>query len=303
VDEAIRADLANTELLATFLQLAFTVMPGLSRMDVRDVAREVAARIGDEVDYQVEAANQQEFADLYRGHPFLRVPEVVPELSTGRVLTMELSDGIRYAKALAAEQSLRDRWGEAIYRFFSANLVLHGLFNADPHPGNYLFHPDGTVTFLDFGCVKRFTQQQVLRMEELVAATVAQDAERLIRAAAAAGFIDPKDPPAAEALLATMVDSRADLISPTPYTYTPESSAEALRHMLSPRGPHGAVVRKLSGAGDYIFISRVDTGMTAVLGGLRATGPWWPIRQEYSNGAPPATPYGELDLAHREERA
>ncbi len=299
VAEAIRADLANTELLATFFQLVFTVMPGMSRMDVRDIAREVAERIGEEVDYRAEAANQQEFADLYRGHPFLRVPEIVPELSTRRVLTMELSDGVRYAKALTAEQSLRDAWGEAIYRFFSANLVLHGLFNADPHPGNYLFHPDGGVTFLDFGCVKRFTRQQVERMEEVVAATVARDAELLTRAAVTAGFFDPKDPPAAEALLAMMVDSRPDLICVQPYTYTPESSAEALRNMLSPRGSHGAVVRKLSGAADYIFISRVDTGMTAVLGGLRATGPWWAIRQEYSCGAPPATRYGELDLAHR----
>lgn len=300
VEEAIRADLANTELLATFFQLVFTVMPGLTRMDVRDIASEVAERIGEEVDYRAEAANQQEFADLYRGHPFLRVPEIVPELSTQRVLTMERSDGVRYAKALTAEQSLRDAWGEAIYRFFSANLVLHGLFNADPHPGNYLFHPDGGVTFLDFGCVKRFTRQQVARMEEVVHATVAQDAERLLRAAVAAGFISPKDPPAAEALLATMVDYRADLIAPQPYTYTPESSAEALRSMLSPRGPHGLVIRKLSGASDYIFITRVDTGMTAVLGGLRATGPWWPIRQEYSCGAPPATHYGEMDAAYRQ---
>lgn len=302
VEEAIRADLANTELLATFFQLVFTVMPGLSRMDVRDIAREVADRIGEEVDYRAEAANQQEFAELYRGHPFLRVPEVLPELSTRRVLTMELCDGIRYAKALTAEQSLRDRWGEAIYRFFSANLVLHGLFNADPHPGNYLFHPDGAVTFVDFGCVKRFTREQVTHMDELVHATVARDAQRVLSAAFAASFVDPTDPPSAEALLAMMVDSRRDLLSPEPYTYTPESSAEALRAMLSPRGPHGAVVRKLSGGSDYIFISRVDSGMTAVLGGLRATGPWWAIREEYSSGAPPATPYGELDLAYRTAR-
>jgi predicted unusual protein kinase regulating ubiquinone biosynthesis (AarF/ABC1/UbiB family) len=299
VEEAIRTDLANTELLATFLQMLFTVMPGLSRMDVRAVAREVADRMGEEIDYRAEANNQQEFADLYRGHPFIRVPEVVPEFSTRRVLTAELSDGIRYAKALTAEQSLRDAWGEAVYRFFSANLVLHGLFNADPHPGNYLFHPDGKVTFLDFGCVKRFTAQQVVNMDELVHAIVSQDADRLYSATSAAGFIDPKDPPSAAALLAVMVDYRADLISPQPYTYTPENCAQALRACMSPRGPHGATIRKMSGAGEYVFITRVDTGMTAVLGGLHATGPWWAIRQEYSDGAPPATRYGELDLGYR----
>jgi predicted unusual protein kinase regulating ubiquinone biosynthesis (AarF/ABC1/UbiB family) len=299
VEDAIRADLKNTELLATFLQLVLTVAPGLFRMDVRAMAREVSDRIGEEVDYRVEAANQQEFADAYRGHPFIRVPEVLPELSSRRVLTMELSEGVRYAKALTAEQSLRDRWGEAIYRFLSANLVLRGLFNADPHPGNYLFHPDGSVTFLDFGCVKRFTPTQVGKMEELVHAIIAQDGERLVRAWVAAGFVDPADPPGADALLAAMTAYRPEFVSPQPFTYTPESAAEVLRLTFSPSGPHGAVIRKLGGDADYVFITRIDTGLTAVLGGLHATGPWVAIRQEYSFGAPPATAYGELDLAHR----
>src|SRR3546814_2829857 len=87
--------------------LLFTVVPGLARMDVRAMAAEVAARIGEEIDYRAEAANQEEFADLYRAHPFIRIPEIVPELSTQRVLTMDLSDGIRYAKVVSAEQPLR----------------------------------------------------------------------------------------------------------------------------------------------------------------------------------------------------
>src|SRR5438034_2203745 len=49
-----------------------------------------------------------------------------------------------------ADQELRDRWGEAINRFFFGSIARFGMFNADPHPGNYLFHDDGTVTFLDF---------------------------------------------------------------------------------------------------------------------------------------------------------
>src|SRR5882757_4468318 len=161
VDRAIRADLANTELLATFLQMLVTVAPGLARMDVRAMARELSERIGEEVDYRIEATNQQDFAELHRGHPFIRIPEVISEFSGRRVLTMELIDGMRYAAALSADQSLRDQWGEAIYRFVWGNTILRGLFNADPHPGNYLFHPDGTVTFLDFGCVKRFTTKHV----------------------------------------------------------------------------------------------------------------------------------------------
>jgi predicted unusual protein kinase regulating ubiquinone biosynthesis (AarF/ABC1/UbiB family) len=73
------------------------------------LGREIAARIGEEIDYHVEAANQQRFADAGGDHPFIRVPEIVPELSTRRVLTMEFVDGMGYAQAARAEQSLRDR--------------------------------------------------------------------------------------------------------------------------------------------------------------------------------------------------
>lgn len=224
VEEAIRADLANTELLATFFQLIFSVAPGLLRMDVKAMAAEVADRIGEEVDYRIEAANQLRFADAHRGHPFIRIPEVVPELSTRRVLTMELVEGLRYAKAITAERSLRDRWGEAIFRFLLGNLALRGLFNTDPHPGNYLFHPDGTVTFLDFGCVKRFTPTQVHNMDELVQASIEQDARRFMQAATVAGFVDPSDPPDADAFLAAFTGSSPGLFAAQPFTYTPSPS-------------------------------------------------------------------------------
>jgi predicted unusual protein kinase regulating ubiquinone biosynthesis (AarF/ABC1/UbiB family) len=124
VDQAIRADLDNTELLATFLQLVGAIVPGSNRVDVRAVAREVAARIGEEIDYRIEAAYQTDFANAYRDHPFIRIPEVVPQLSTRRVLTMDLVDGMRWSQAVAADQQLRDKWGEVIYRSASGQLPV-----------------------------------------------------------------------------------------------------------------------------------------------------------------------------------
>src|SRR5256714_948981 len=89
VADAIRDDLANTELLFTFVKIVKGVVPQYRNFDVRAVADEIAERIGEEVDYGTELANQSEFAEHYRGHPFARVPEVFPELSSDRVLTME----------------------------------------------------------------------------------------------------------------------------------------------------------------------------------------------------------------------
>jgi ABC1 atypical kinase-like domain len=64
-------------------------------------------------------------------------------------------------EALASGQALRDSWAEAIYRFVYATNLRFCLYNADPHPGKYLFHDDGSVSFLDFGCVKRLQREQV----------------------------------------------------------------------------------------------------------------------------------------------
>jgi predicted unusual protein kinase regulating ubiquinone biosynthesis (AarF/ABC1/UbiB family) len=299
VERAIRADLRNTELLGTFFALLRGMMPDLGRVDMRAMAREVSDRIGEEIDYRVEAANQRAFADHYRGHPFIRIPEIVDELSTKRVLTMELVEGVRYAEALEADVELRDRWGEAIYRFVIGSLRTLGLFNADPHPGNYLFHPDGTVTFLDFGCVKRFTEDQLRHMISMVQATIDQDADRLHAAMIRARFFDPRDSPSPAEALDWFSDNLRALIAEPPFTYDPEFAAEVVRREFSPAGPHGEVVRKLTTDSDYLFTSRIDTGMTAVLGGLRSTGPWNAIREEWDCAGPPASHYGELELAFR----
>ncbi len=136
VADAIRADLKNTELLATFLSL---IAGGLSTrrlsLDLRGAAREMSVRITEELDYRLEAANQAEFAEHYRGHPFIHVPEVVGELCTDRVLTQELVRGRSWSDALTAGQELRDQWAEAIYRFVYGSYRRLHMFNADPHPG------------------------------------------------------------------------------------------------------------------------------------------------------------------------
>jgi predicted unusual protein kinase regulating ubiquinone biosynthesis (AarF/ABC1/UbiB family) len=302
VEQAIRADLANTELLATFLRLLVGVVPNMGRSDVRAMAREISDRIGEEIDYRVEAANQQEFADAYRGHPFIRIPEVLPELSTRRVLTMDFADGLRYAKAVRAEQELKDRWAEVVFRFTVDTVHGLGLVNTDAHPGNYLFHPDGTVTFLDFGCVKRLTPDQVRTVVGLVRLIAEQDAEGLHQWLLEAGWIKADDGITPAELLGWWSDGYRYLLPPQPLTITPQVVATMLRDRFSHTGPSGRVPRKLNLPADFIMPGRMDSGMYAVLGGLHATGPWNAIREEYHSAGPPATVYGELDAAFRAAR-
>ena len=295
VAQAIKADLQNTELLATFLQIAKGLSPSLIRMDAKAVAAEVSARIGDEIDYLIEAANQTTFADIYRGHPFIRIPEVVPELTTTRVLTMDLVEGRRFSEAVTADADLRNRWGENIFRFMIGTLRRRGLFNADPHPGNFLFHEDGGVTFLDFGCVKRFTLENMRHVKAMMNTAIDGDADEFVRAIDDCGFTSSGDISAADRLM--WFRSGFEMYTePQPFTFTTASAVRAAAR-FNPFGEHGTVIRATLVPKDYTLLTRIDVGMAALLTQLGCTGPWEAIRREWDRKGPPATAIGERDQA------
>jgi len=297
VDQAIRSDLANTEALAMVVKMALTMLPGfVPNLDVRSVVAEIAERVGEELDYRTEAANQQEFEAIYRDHPFIHIPHVFDELSSARVLTMEMVDGRRWEAALESPKQLRDRWGEVINRFVWASLERHGLFNADPHPGNYLFHEDGTVTFLDFGCVKRFTEEQRRKFNALPEAVIAGDAAALHRGFVALGFLPAADRKVDEQrLLEWYRLAYEPMLAPQPYTYTKRFAADLVAAHYDPAGPWSDVIRRFDVPKDLVFLNRIVLGLESVLGALEATADWCAIDEEIRTGAPPATDLGLQD--------
>ncbi len=151
IAETMAADLDNVALLRRMLKIT------APNQDVDGLVAELRERVLEELDYRREARNQRLLADYYDGHPTIHVPRVIDELSTRRVVTSELSDGARFAELATWSQEERNLAGETIYRFVFRSLYEVHAFNGDPHPGNYLFHGGGRVTFLDFGLVKHFT--------------------------------------------------------------------------------------------------------------------------------------------------
>lgn len=277
VADAIRDDLANTELLFTFMKIAKGIIPQYRNFDVRAIADEIAERFSEELDYGTELANQTEFAEHYRGHPFIRVPEVFPELSTGRVLTMQMVHGRRWGEIGDAEQALRDRWGEVIYRFFFGTIARFGMFNADPHPGNYLFHDDGTVTFLDFGCVKRLSPEVQRGLWEQAVAAVENDSERLVRAFIEQGFARAADPPPGDKALVWMRQNFAPIHQPQPFTFSPGFAAELVGQMAD---MDKDVMRRVTVPKDFVFSNRIFFGLYSILGELHASADWRAIFDE-----------------------
>ncbi len=120
---------------------------------------------------------------------------MLPDLSTARVLTTELVSGSTWEELLTWDQHERDLAGECLFRFVFRSLYGMHEFNGDPHPGNYLFHGDGRVTFLDFGLVKHFTDTEIATFVAMVrAAAYDHDATAFRRVLERAGMLRPGAP-------------------------------------------------------------------------------------------------------------
>jgi predicted unusual protein kinase regulating ubiquinone biosynthesis (AarF/ABC1/UbiB family) len=303
VADAIVADLKNTELLATFLNLVIGGMsPRKLSFDLRGAAREMSVRIAEELDYRLEAANQAEFAAHYRGHPFIHVPEVIGELCTDRVLTQELARGLSFSDALTAEQELRDQWAEAIWRFTYGTYKRIYMFNADPHPGNYMFHEDGSVSFLDYGCVKRFRREQVEMMDAIVRACLRNDVLGTWRACVEAGFWRSSDPVSPEEVFAYWHDDWALLWAEQRFVVTPEYVARRIERRCSPTGPSANALRHITASPEYTVMSRIEVGVESVIAQLHGGNNWGAIAAEDLEKAPPLTEMGKRSRAFFGER-
>src|SRR4029077_1613286 len=116
IARSITSDVRNVGLLRRIAGAAF---PGL---DTTSLIEELAERLKEEVDYNLEAGNQEIFARYYEGHPFIHVPEVWREVSTERVLTSELLAGSRFDELQRWDQRERDMAAETIYRFVFRSL-------------------------------------------------------------------------------------------------------------------------------------------------------------------------------------
>ncbi|HEY5193240.1 MAG TPA: AarF/ABC1/UbiB kinase family protein [Solirubrobacteraceae bacterium] len=302
VADAIEADLKNSELLATFFGLLFGLSARKASFDLRGMARELGVRITEELDYRLEADNQAEFADVYRGHPFIYVPEVIGELCTDRVLTQELVHGKSWSEALTCEQDLRNSWAEAIYRFVFGTNLRFCMFNADPHPGNYLFHDDGSVSFLDFGCVKRLRREQVDVMIAVGRACMRGDVLGTWRACVEGEFCRSTDPVTPEEVYAFWRESWELFWAEQPFTVTPECAARWIEQKYSPTGRSANAFRYFTASPEYAAMGRIELSTESLIAELHATNYWGSMADEFFEGAAPLTALGKLDHAFFEDR-
>jgi predicted unusual protein kinase regulating ubiquinone biosynthesis (AarF/ABC1/UbiB family) len=296
IAETMAADLDNVALLRRMLKIT------APKQDVDALVAELRERVLEELDYRREAVNQQLLADYYAGHPTIHVPSVLPELSTRRIVTSELSDGVRFAELANWSQEERDLAGETIYRFVFRSLYEVHAFNGDPHPGNYLFHGHGRVTFLDFGLVKHFSDRDLDPLMQMARKLCVDDDPEAFRASLEnAGFLVPDAPLSTDVIVDHLAVFYELIRRSQRLTVTSDYASRVVRRFFDVRSP---VAQYASVPRSYIILQRINLGLFALLGDLQATANWraiaeeiWPFLQ-----APPSTPMGVAEARWRAER-
>ena len=203
--------------------------------------------------------------------------------------------GTRHEKDLAAE---------AIFRFVFRSLYRFHAFNGDPHPGNYLFRPGGQVTFLDFGLVKHFDAQAMATFQSMIRCAVLEPDHARFRAAVESRRPAPPrragqhggGRPVLRALLRGRAGrharSRGRRSTPRPRCARPSTATRPIAQYATVPA-------------DFVIIQRINLGLYAILGQLRATADYRKVAEELwpMVDGPPSTPMGEAEAAWLAARA
>jgi predicted unusual protein kinase regulating ubiquinone biosynthesis (AarF/ABC1/UbiB family) len=296
VAEALESDLKNAGML---VHLARALAPGL---DAKEVVKELRERVLEELDYEYEAQNQRSFSRAYRDHPFIFVPDVITRLSRRRVLVTEFVEGIGFDDVKELGQEERSRFGEIIFRGSFGSVYHLQHFNADPHPGNYLLMPDGRVAFLDFGMTKKLDREQIELEQRAVDAAARDDAEGLRDALHDLGFIKKPSKLDAVHLMNHVKSIGGWYMEDREIEIDPPLVMRMIESTHDPRSEYFDLMRRESIPADELMGRRMETGVVAVLGQLRAKRNWFRIMSEWVYAAEPATDLGRQEWEYFEER-
>lgn len=229
---------------------------------------EMTARLHEELDYCMEADNIRLLGEFHRRHPFVRIPKVVGERSSKRVLTMSYEGGDTLARAREYPREVRDLIGARLMQLVFSQIFSLGTLHSDPNPANFAFAPDGTITLYDFGSVKRFTPEEVAAARDIVVGGFEEDYEMVERGMAGIGARDPEEPPPEtwiyktwRDMLIPVFDSNApfDFGSSTLHRHMMKRLPEFVEHIRHFRLPGGLMLVQRTMVGLYGNLRSLDT--------------------------------------------
>jgi predicted unusual protein kinase regulating ubiquinone biosynthesis (AarF/ABC1/UbiB family) len=291
IADAIARELRNIGLVRPVVK---HLAPG---SDATALLTEVRERIGDELDYEIEARQQRRLARLFRGRPHVRVPCVHTDLSTSRVLVTEYVDGLALDEIAQLDEAERDRIGEIVFRFYFGLLWREGIVAGDPHPDNCLLCPDGRVCLLDFALLRALEPEYLNGEREIMRAIVAVDPDAVRSALADLGYLGKGQSYDPVALLEHLATAGEWLLMEGFRRIDPGYVRRTLELGYPPHSPWFSLLRRMRLPPPTLLLRRMELQMLFLLGELRAGGDWAAIAAEHWAGQPPSTPLGREDAA------
>jgi predicted unusual protein kinase regulating ubiquinone biosynthesis (AarF/ABC1/UbiB family) len=234
-------------------------------IDMREMSKEIGARVREELDYGREARHAALYRDILANCEDVRVPAVRPELSTGRLLTMQWLDGRKLLDFKGAEESVRNKIAAAIFKAWWIPFSRFGVIHGDAHLGNYaVFAKEagiGGINLFDYGCIRIFTSRFVGGVVDLYEGLLHNDFDRTAHAYKTWGFRGLTKELAetlniwARFVYAPLLDDRvrsvADGVSPARYG---RKEAFAVHQALKNKGP--VLVPR-----EFVFMDRAAIGL------------------------------------------
>ncbi len=268
MSSAVEADLRQ-------LKLIFAIYHRYDRtIDTRQVHAEIAARLREELDYELEARHMRLYIDMLKRVAGVHVPEVMPELSTRRLLTMAWLDGERLLAFEEAAMEVRNAIATNMFHAWYVPFYNYGVIHGDPHLGNYSARPDHGINLLDFGCIRVFQAKFVRGVIDLYHAISNDDRALAVHAYETWGFGD----------LSNEVIDTLNMWANFVYAPLLEDRQRRIQEFEA-GGVYGREVaekvhkklRELGGVtppGEFVFMDRAAIGLGGVFMHLRAEVNW-----------------------------
>lgn len=208
MQDIVSTDLRSLKTIAGWLKL---YKPIRRHANVDALIKEFSDGVFAELDYEQEARNAAEFSRSFAKDPGVRVPKVLTELTTKRVIVLKNVEDIKITDydGLQSAGVSRQEVARKLFETYLQQIFVDGFFHADPHPGNLFVQPLGVeqarllrvpvgkgtpfrLTYVDFGMMGRVSSAYMTELKEIIIATSLKDARRLVAAAQRMGFFRPE---------------------------------------------------------------------------------------------------------------
>lgn len=263
VEKAIKADLSSAALVELLVTLLYR------RQTTGTLVKELKERVLEECDYRREMENQMEFHRIFKNETEFYIPRVFEKFTSKSVITMEFAEGDLLEEFLIdAKQEDLNKAGERLYRFTYDAIFQHRIFNCDPHPGNYLFSPEH-VTFLNFGCVKKFKASTLEQWRELAKAVIQNKEKRIDDLTVEMGLVSNTAEFDFDYHRKILRLFYQPVLEGRPFQFTPEFVEKTWRLFLK-ENPNKTCMHLPA---DWLFTNRLQWGLFSILSSLRASVP------------------------------